>query len=69
MNRPRIAFTNRWMFGRVMLDESVCKDVIRCVLGIEAERIEYLNAEQVLEPAIDSRGVRMDVYARDASRR
>lgn len=68
MNRPRIAFTNRWMFGRVMLDESVCKDVIRCVLGIEAERIEYLNAGQVLEPAIDSRGVRMDVYAREANR-
>ena len=68
MNRPRIAFTNRWMFGRGVLDESVCKDVIRCVLGIEAERIEYLNAEQVLEPAIDSRGVRMDVYAREANR-
>lgn len=68
MNRPRIAFSNRWMFGRVMLDESVCREVIRCVLGIDVERIEYLNAEQVLEPSVDSRGVRMDVYVRDSER-
>lgn len=68
MNRPRIAFSNRWMFGRVMLDESICREVIRCVLGIDAERIEYLNAEQVLEPSVDSRGVRMDVYVRDSER-
>ncbi len=68
MSRPRLAFTNRWMFGRVMLDESVCRQFIRCVLGIDVDRIDYLNAEQVLEPAVESRGVRMDVYAREGNR-
>ena len=41
----RVDFTNSWMFGRVMTDESICRDVIRAVLGIEAVRIDYLNAE------------------------
>ena len=45
----RVDFTNSWMFGRVMTDESICRDVIRAVLGIEAVRVEYLNAEQVLD--------------------
>lgn len=61
----RVDFTNSWMFGRVMTDESICRDVIRAVLGIEAVRIDYLNAEQVLDPSLESRGVRMDVYARE----
>ena len=47
----RVDFTNSWMFGRVMTDESICRDVIRAVLGIEAVRVEYLNAEQVLDPS------------------
>ena len=63
--RRRVDFTNNWMFGRVMTDESICRDVIRAVLGIEAVRIDYLNAEQVLDPAPESHGVRMDVYARE----
>ena len=35
----RVDFTNSWMFGRVMTDESICRDVIRAVLGIEAVRM------------------------------
>lgn len=68
MDRPRLPFTNRWMFDFVMLDETICKEVIRCALGIDAEHIEYLNTEQVLEPSVDARGVRMDVYARGSGR-
>ena len=52
--RRRVDFTNSWMFGRVMTDESICRDVIRAVLGIEAVRVEYLNAEQVLDPSSGS---------------
>ena len=53
--RRRVDFTNNWMFGRVMTDESICRDVIRAVLGIEAVRVEYLNAEQVLDPSPEPR--------------
>ena len=61
----RVDFTNSWMFGRVMTDVSICCDVIRAVLGIETVRIDYLNDEQVLDPAPESEGVRMDVCARE----
>ena len=40
----RVDFTNSWMFGRVMTDESICRDVIRAVLGIEAVRIDLRSS-------------------------
>ncbi len=60
--REYLAFSNRYMFGRVMLNETICKGVIETVLGIRPTRIEYLNSEQVLEVDPQSRGIRMDVY-------
>lgn len=48
----------------MMLEESVCRHVIQAILGIRIERIEYLNAEQVIEPDPESHGVRMDVYVK-----
>lgn len=65
MLRRMVDFANSWMFNLVMTDESICRDVIRAVLGIEAERIDYLNAEQVIDPSPERRGIRMDVYARE----
>ena len=55
--REYLAFSNRYMFGRVMLNEAICKGVIETVLGIRPTRIEYLNSEQVLEVDPQSREV------------
>lgn len=56
------------MFNRVMCREDVCRRVLRAALGIDVGRIEYLNAEQAVEPAAASRGIRMDVFAREGDR-
>ena len=58
----------RWMFNRVLCEKEVCRKVLRAALGIEVGEIAYLNAEQAKEPAAASRGVRMDVFAREGSR-
>lgn len=63
-SEKKISFTNRWMFNRVVCNESVCRGLIGALLGIEVGEIGYLNAEQCFEPGPDSRGVRMDVVAR-----
>ena len=59
---------DRWMFNRVLCEEEVCRKILRAALGIEVGEIAYLNAEQAKEPAAASRGVRMDVFAREGSR-
>lgn len=50
------------MFGRVMRNASLCKQVLEVILGIEIDHVEYLNTEQEISAAIDARSVRLDVY-------
>lgn len=68
MPKRNLKFTDRWMFNRVLCEEEVCRKILRAALGIEVGEIAYLNAEQAKEPAAASRGVRMDVFAREGSR-
>lgn len=68
MTKERVAFTNRWMFNRVLRREDVCRRVLNAALGIGVEKIAYLNVEQVIEPTLSGHGVRMDVYVRDGNR-
>lgn len=68
MAKHNLEFTNRWMFNRVVCQEGVCRGLIRALLGIEVGSITYLNAEQPYEPGAESRGVRMDVVAKEDGR-
>lgn len=63
-----LLFSDWMMFNRVMHDEEVCAAFLETVLGIEVERIEYLQLERHAVPALGSKAVRMDVYARDRVR-
>ena len=62
----RITISNNFMFGRVLCREDICRGFLERVLGTEVGSISYLNREQVLQPAVASRGVRLDVYAETA---
>ncbi len=43
MEPRKIPFTNRWMFNRVMLDESICRKVVRAATGVEPGRVDDLK--------------------------
>lgn len=59
----KLLFTNSYMFGRVMLDESICADFIEAALGVHVTNIEYTNVEQVMQPTVDGKGARIDLFA------
>lgn len=63
-----LEFKDAPMFGRVMRDPDICREVLERLLGLEIERIKYLNAEQVFDPATDAKGVRLDVFAKGSGR-
>ncbi|MEC4273044.1 PD-(D/E)XK nuclease family transposase [Adlercreutzia sp. R25] len=46
----------------------MCRGLIHALLGIEVGSIRYLNAEQPYEPGSSSRGVRMDIVAKEDGR-
>lgn len=60
----RIPITNAHMFCRVMHNEDVCRQTLELILGFEIEKIEYQNSEQVIEPSLLTKSVRLDVYAK-----
>lgn len=62
--RRPIPVSNQYMFGRVMCDESICRDFLGLVLDIEVTSIDYVNAKQVLEPTLTRRGAELDLFVR-----
>ncbi len=64
----RIKFSNNYMFQRVMAHEDICKGVLEAVLGVEIECVEYHNVEQIIEPNMYSRGVRMDALVKGSNK-
>ena len=62
MKDGMLEFKDAPMFGRVMRNEELCKQVLEVILNIEIDHIEYLNTEQEMSAYNDARGVRLDVY-------
>ncbi len=68
MKDGMLEFKDAPMFGRVMRNEQICKQVIEVILGIEIDHIKYLNSEQQISPYEDARGVRLDVYLKSSDK-
>ena len=60
-----LTLKNNFMFGAVMADEENCRRFLELALGVSIERVE-VSKEQSLIYRPEYRGVRLDVYARDA---
>lgn len=63
----RLTIANDFVFGKVMLDEGLCAEVLEAILGVPIERVEYVGREEVLDASPEGRGVRLDVYVRDGA--
>ncbi len=63
-----LTFSDNFIFCKVMQNEDLCKRFIEILLGIQVNKIEYLNTENQIENYYDSRGVRLDVYVKDSDR-
>lgn len=63
-----LEFYDNFIFCKVMRNESVCKQMLKILLNLDVEKIDYLNTEQSIENAYDSKGIRMDVFLSDSSR-
>ena len=60
-----LTLSDSFMFYAVMQDYDLCKETIETLLDITIYKIEYLEAEKVIQPGYDSKSVRLDVYVKD----
>lgn len=60
-----LEISNNFMFGKVMQNPDICKELLEIILDIKIERIEYPVAEKTIKLTYDGKGVRLDVYVAD----
>ncbi len=68
MNKKKweqLTFADDFMFGKIMVNPDICKGVLERILGIEIERIEYVERQKSLDVDYDAKSIRMDVYVKD----
>ena len=60
-----LTLADRFLFFKVMQDGELCKRLLEIILGVEIERIEYLEGEKTVEVSRGAKGIRLDIYVRD----
>ena len=56
---------NDFMFSQVMRSEEICKLFLEALLGVEIQRIEFIDHQKDLSDSYEYHGVRLDVYLKD----
>lgn len=61
---------DNFVFGRTMeTNPDLCRRLIEKILNIRIEKIDFPEREKHIENRIDSKGIRLDVYAKDSNNR
>ena len=63
-----LTFTDDYMFGYVMRNPEICKEVLERLLKIKIERLEYPELQKSISPYYEAKGVRLDVYVKDSDK-
>ncbi len=61
----KLKFHDDFMFGLVMQDKELCREVLECLLGIKIRHLEYTEPQKDFTPLYTAHGIRLDVYVRD----
>ena len=61
-----LGISNDFMFGKVMQDAELCKELLQRILpDLDIDHIEYPEAQKSIRSDVDAKSVRLDVYVRD----
>lgn len=60
-----LGISDDFMFGRIMMDEKICKPFLEKLLDISIDRIVYLEPQKSVNIKSDAHSVRFDIYVDD----
>ena len=65
-NWEELRISNDFMFGKIMQDPELCKELLQRILPeLKIDHVEYPELQKSIQPDIDARSVRLDVYVKD----
>lgn len=62
--REELTIADSFVFGSVMQNESICRQLIEAVLEEPVDHVEIHHSEHGIVPRLTGKGVRLDVYLR-----
>lgn len=68
INWEDLGIANDFMFGKVMQNPRACKKLLERILpDLKIDRIEYPELQKGINPDMEAKGIRLDVYVKDNS--
>ena len=64
-NYEELDITDDFMFGKVMEDTDLCREVLECLLQRKLGTLEPVRSQKEIRHRKEGRGIRLDIYAKD----
>lgn len=65
-NWDELGISNDFLFGKIMRNPELCRELLQRILpDLDIDRIEYPETQKSIQPDVDARSVRLDVYVKD----
>ena len=64
-NYEELDFTDDFMFGKVMEDKDLCKELLECLLGRPIGELEDVQTQREIRCKLEGKPIRLDVYSKD----
>ena len=63
-NYEELRLSDDFMFGKVMEDGMLCREVLECLLGKPVGELEEIEPQREFRYALDGKPIRLDIYTR-----
>lgn len=61
-----LGISNDFLFGKIMRNPELCRELLQRILPeLDIDHIEYPQTQKTIQPDMDARSVRLDVYVKD----
>jgi predicted transposase/invertase (TIGR01784 family) len=60
-----LTFRDRFMFGQVMSDPEICREVLETLLGEKIGKLTSIEVEKALQYSADGKPIRLDILTKD----
>ena len=64
-NYEDLKLSDDFMFGKIMEDNNLCREVLECLLGKTVGELEDIETQREFRYALDGKPIRLDIYTRN----
>lgn len=65
-NYDELKFTDDFLFGKIMEDSDLCKQVLECILQTKIGDLEDVVPQKGFRNTMDGKPIRLDIYTKDS---